>query len=90
MTKIWHNQYEEPEAALRESLGKLQIEQADLYLIHWPINGLTTPTVPMHVLWAKMEALQQKGLTKAVGVSNFNVQLLADMLTYCTLKPACN
>ena len=51
---------------------------------------MTEPLVPMHVLWPKMEALQQKGLTKAVGVSNFNVQLLADMLTYCTLKPACN
>ena len=89
-TKMWHWEYEDPEAALRASLGRLQLEYVDMYLCHWPNNGFSSPPVPMHVLWPRVEALQQKGLTKAVGVSNFNVQLLADMLTYCTLKPACN
>ena len=51
---------------------------------------MTSPTVPMHVLWGRMESLVQKGLTKAIGVSNFSVQLMADLLTYCTLKPSCN
>ena len=90
VTKLWHTQYKDPEGALRKSLRKLQLEYADLYLIHWPFNGLTSPKIPLHVLWPKMEALQQKGMTRAVGVSNFNVQLLADLLTYCTIKPVCN
>ena len=44
----------------------------------------------MHVLWPRMEDLVTKGLTKAIGVSNFNVQLISDILTYCTIKPSCN
>ena len=35
-----------------------------------------------------MEQLKKSGLTNAIGVSNFNTQLLADMLTYCEVKPA--
>ena len=89
-TKMWHTEYEDPEAALRRSLQKLRLDSVDMYLIHWPWNGIGDIKVPMHVLWPKMERLQQMGLTKAIGVSNFNVQLLADMLTYCTIKPACN
>lgn len=37
-----------------------------------------------------MESLVEKGLTKGIGVSNFNLQIIADMLTYCKIKPACN
>ena len=44
----------------------------------------------MHVLWRKMEKLVEKGLTRAIGVSNFNTQLLADILTYAKIPPACN
>ena len=72
-TKIWHTEYEDPEQALRNSLAKLQLEYVDLYLIHWPNNGFTTPKVPLHVLWPKLETLVDSGLTKAIGVSNFNV-----------------
>ena len=71
-TKLWHNEYQDPEAALRRSLSKLQLDQVDLYLIHWPCNSFSTPKVPMHVLWPKMERLKELGLTKAIGVSNFN------------------
>ena len=46
--------------------------------------------MPMNVLWKKMEDLVHKGLVKSIGVSNFNIQLLADMLTYAEIKPACN
>ena len=90
-SKIWHTDFEDPEAALRTSLTKLNLPYIDMYLIHWPLNYLGCDyKVPMHKLWPQMEALVEKGLTKAIGVSNFNLQLLCDMLTYCKIKPACN
>ena len=66
------------------------MDYVDLYLIHWPLNGVAKNKVPMHVLWSQMEELVNKGLTKSIGVSNFNIQFLADMLTYAKIKPAVN
>jgi len=56
-TKIWHSEYEDPEAAIQGSLSRLGVAYVDMYLIHWPNNGFTAPTVPMHVLWPRIEAL---------------------------------
>lgn len=89
-TKLWVTDLDDPEAALRLSLKKLQTEYVDLYLIHWPYNGCMPYKVPMHVLWKKMENLVKLGLTRSIGVSNFNIQLIADMLTYAEIKPSCN
>lgn len=44
----------------------------------------------MHVLWPQMEALVEKGLTKSIGVSNFNTQMLLDLLCYAKIKPVVN
>ena len=72
-TKIWHFDYDNPEKALRLSLKKLQMDYVDLYLIHWPNNYCyEAKRTPMHVLWAKLESLVKKGLTRAIGLSNFN------------------
>ena len=45
---------------------------------------------PLHQLWPEMEALVKKGLTKSIGVSNFNTQLMWDLLSYCKIKPVVN
>ena len=45
---------------------------------------------PMHLTWAAMEKLVEKGLTKHIGVSNFNVQLLSDVLSYAVIPPYAN
>ena len=37
-----------------------------------------------------MEGLVKAGLTKAIGISNFNVQFTLDILTYAEIKPAVN
>lgn len=72
-TKLWHTDYSDPEAALKQSLQKLQMEYVDLYMIHWPYNGVGPIKVPMHILWSKMEDLVKKGLVRSIGVSNFNI-----------------
>ena len=88
LSKLWHTDYQDPEAAIRKSLEKLNLPYLDMYLIHWPLNYLGSDTkIPMHKLWASMESLVDKGLTKAIGVSNFNLQLLGDLLTYARIRP---
>jgi diketogulonate reductase-like aldo/keto reductase len=88
VTKLWHTDYADPEAALKLSLSKLQLAYVDCYLIHWP-NNLEAKK-PFHVIWAEMESLVTKGLTRSIGVSNFGVQLLSDLLCYAKIKPVCN
>jgi diketogulonate reductase-like aldo/keto reductase len=89
-TKIRHSQYDDPEGALRESLKKLGLDYVDLYFIHWPAGYFSPSKKPLHELWAQLEALVDKGLVKSLGVSNFNVQLLCDLLCYARHKPVCN
>ena len=66
-------------------------------MIHWPIavkdvgdGKFERIKIPMYKIWAQMEALVDKGLVKSIGVSNFNVQLIWDMLSYARIPPAIN
>ena len=94
-TKLWRSGYKDAEAALRDSLKKLNLEYIDLYLVHWwfPVidhekNEVQGP--PMHEVWRQMEGLVEKGLAKSIGVSNASCQTLLDILTYAKIKPAVN
>jgi len=94
-TKIFNGEKPDPAAALKRSLDNLGLPYVDLYLIHWPIGVVDPETkqikqVPLHKTWPALEALVKNGSTKSIGVSNFNVQLLLDLLSYAEIKPACN
>ncbi|KAI8646853.1 xylose reductase, partial [Parasitella parasitica] len=55
----------------------------------WFIDGkVELEKSPMHELWAEMENLVDLGLTRNIGISNFNAQLIMDLLTYAKYKPA--
>jgi aryl-alcohol dehydrogenase-like predicted oxidoreductase len=59
-------------AALRASLERLQLERVDLYLIHFPI-----PPVAIEVWMEALAEAIEAGLTRAVGVSNYNPEQMA-------------
>lgn len=92
-TKLWNTDYAHPGKALEASLKKLNQEYVDLYYIHWPFNALDKSGKfernPMYKVWAGLEECVEQGLVMNIGVWNFNVQSICDMLTYANIKPAC-
>ena len=91
-TKLWMDDLHDPEQALKQALKRLNLEYIDIYFYHWPLpsceNGEIKQMFPLHETWKKLEACVDKNLTRALGVSNFNVQLILDLLSYCQIKPA--
>jgi methylglyoxal/glyoxal reductase len=87
-TKVWNGDqgYEATLAAFETSLNKLGLDYLDLYLIHWPVpsKGLYIET------WKALEKLYKDGRVRAIGVSNFNVNHLEDLLANCEIKPMVN
>lgn len=73
VTKIWPTDFANPEAALRKSLENFKLDYVDCYLIHWPSMYFSESRKPLHVLWKELESLVDKGLTKSLGISNFNL-----------------
>ena len=94
--KVWIGDRNDPEKAIKETLKKLQLTYLDLYLDHWPSgNNYSDPKniqqqVPVFDFWPKMEALVEKGLTRSLGCSNYNVQSLLNLLSFCKIKPVAN
>jgi len=70
---------------IKESLANLDLKYLDLYLIHSPGSG-----VDSQVTWAGMEDVQKQGLTKSIGVSNFNEGQIDHVLAKATIKPVTN
>jgi methylglyoxal/glyoxal reductase len=85
-TKVWnsHQGYESTLAAFEESRKKLELEYIDLYLIHWPVKGKFKET------WKALEKLYKDGWVRAIGVSNFQVHHLEDLLDDCEIVPMVN
>ena len=76
------------EEACRKSLSNLGLEYIDLFLMHWPVAGNKGPTVnpPLEQTWREMERMVDLGLVRAVGVSNFSITKLRNLLPHAT-KP---
>ncbi|MFC0014150.1 MULTISPECIES: aldo/keto reductase [Allobacillus] len=82
-SKVWNDDqgYESTLKAFEETLEKLDTEYLDLYLIHWPVSGKYKDT------YRALEKLYEEGKVRAIGVSNFHVHHLEDLMNDCTITP---
>lgn len=85
-SKVWNADlgYESTLAAYETSLNKLGLDYLDLYLIHWPVKGKYKEA------WRALETLYRDGRVKAIGVSNFQVHHLEDLMKDAEIKPMIN
>ena len=71
--------------SIRASLEALGLDYVDLWLIHWPPAGRASPQV-----WKELLAVRDQGLARAVGVSNYGVAQLDELLQATGEAPAVN
>lgn len=85
-TKIWGENFywDDIMPSLDESLRNLQTDYVDLLLLHFPATELRRPA------WRRMEEIYKSGRAKSVGVSNYTIRHLEEMLGESDLKPAVN
>ncbi|KPC68273.1 glyoxal reductase [Thermoactinomyces vulgaris] len=85
-SKVWNSDlgYESTIKAYEASLNKLGLEYLDLYLIHWPVEGKYKEA------WRALETLYKEGRVKAIGVSNFHIHHLEDLMEDAEIKPMVN
>lgn len=75
-TKLWNSDhgYDRALRAIDESLARLGLERVDLYLVHWPVKGRRKET------WRAMAKILADGKARAIGVSNFTVRHLEEIV----------
>jgi diketogulonate reductase-like aldo/keto reductase len=85
-TKVWNGDQRVNRVleAFEESLERLGTEYVDLYLVHWPVKGCYQET------WKVMEQIYHSGRARAIGVSNFMIHHLENLLSNSQVVPAVN
>ena len=81
-TKLWFRNYEKADAekSLNESLEKLQLEYADMVILHWPYGNV-------YDAWRTLEKFYESGKIRAIGISNFDAGRMIDLITFNEIKP---
>jgi len=82
-TKLWNSDHGNPERALDTSLRKLKLDYVDLYLIHYPVRERRQS-------WHALEALRAESKARSIGVSNFTIRHLTELLAATNTVPAVN
>lgn len=85
-TKIWNKNQSEDRMmpSFEKSLEKLQTDYVDLLLLHFPV------TETRRDAWKRMEQIHKSGQAKSIGVSNYTIRHLKELLAECKVKPAVN
>ena len=85
-TKLWNSDhgYDNAIRACNDSLKRLGLDYIDLYLVHWPVEKSRLES------WRALETLLAEGICRAIGVSNYMVRHLNELLAHCKVVPAVN
>lgn len=85
-TKLWNDDhgYDRALQAFDESMERLGLDYVDLYLIHWPVEGLR------HGSWRALERIYDQGRARAIGVSNYTISHIDELLDKGGIVPAVN
>lgn len=93
-SKVWKTEmgYENTKKAFQDSLGRLNTNYLDLYLIHWPLPepGYKDWKQLIAETWKAMEELYEEGKVRAIGLSNFLPHHIESLLKTAKLMPAVN
>ena len=93
-SKLWNDVrgYQETIDAFNKTLNDLQLDYLDLYLIHWPrpVKYHDNYIEKNIESWKAMEDLYKQGKIKAIGVSNFKVHHMEEIMKNCEIKPMVN
>ncbi|XP_045508241.1 aldo-keto reductase AKR2E4-like isoform X1 [Colias croceus] len=92
-TKLWNTNHERDQVtvSLRKTLLKMGLDYVDLFLMHWPMglnDDYTYSDVDYLDTWRGLEDAQRLGLTRSIGVSNFNREQIDRILQECSVRPA--
>lgn len=82
-TKLWNSEHGAVERAFETSLRKLGMDYVDLYLIHYPVRERLKS-------WRSLEKLKEQGKVRSIGVSNFTIRHLTELLAESSTVPAVN
>ncbi|KXN86489.1 NAD/NADP-dependent indole-3-acetaldehyde reductase [Leucoagaricus sp. SymC.cos] len=86
VTTKWSGVISDVHKSLEISLSKLGLEYVDLFLIHTP----TSTEGKLESVWRTFEEVREAGLTKSIGVSNFSIKQLEELLKVARVKPVVN
>ncbi|XP_011170042.2 aldo-keto reductase family 1 member B1 [Solenopsis invicta] len=105
-SKLWNTFHKPDlvEPIIKQTLADLALDYVDLYLMHWPFaykegedlhpthsdNTVVLSDVDYVDTWKAMERVLSKGLTKSIGVSNFNSEQITRLLENAIIKPVTN
>lgn len=104
-SKLWNSAHKKDQVrpALEKTLSDLGLSYLDLYLIHWPVavkegvhfakeksDYYTFEELPLSETWNAMQEVHKVGMTKHIGVSNFNQEKLSEILRVEGQQPEMN
>src|SRR3954467_14724228 len=82
-TKFYPRSSRDPEEEAKRSLERLGVDQVDLYIVHWPEGGATWA-------WEGMQRAHERGYARSIGVSNYSVAQIDEVLALGGVAPVVN